>query len=302
MVKHCREFGSPHNTSFFILGSLSIGMLYSFWGYFTGLLEMNLLEGLGLYLSPWTIIFALPYLVYGSFSLYSCFRRYDVVYIRQTPFNAHKFGIFFTSLTAILGIFYSLFFDVFIESVNFPLEPIHVYPDLMLLLLGFISVYFTIRFGIFGARTVIPDISRVVTNIRRQIPVSNRSSAERTISVALPTKKKKSTTTPDKKSKWSSKFEKLKPKAGILTLDDFKCIFCFKLPKLPADAGRGIILCPNCKHPAHADEFKDWLKLSNLCSRCDATIPTRFRRNPKIIPVKEYLKVFKEFSKKTKKK
>ncbi|MFX1310397.1 MAG: hypothetical protein ACFE8C_11910 [Promethearchaeota archaeon] len=94
----------------------------------------------------------------------------------------------------------------------------------------------------------------------------------------------------------SASFEKLKPKAGILSLEDFKCIFCFQLPQL-SDQRRGIVLCPNCKHPAHADEFKDWTKSSPLCSRCDAPIPPSFRRNPKIISAREYIEVINEFKK-----
>ena len=72
-------------------------------------------------------------------------------------------------------------------------------------------------------------------------------------------------------------------------------IFCFDLPKIPSDERRGIILCPNCRHPAHADEFRGWAKASPLCSRCDAPIPPSFLRNPKVIPVKVYLEVIKEY-------
>jgi len=88
------------------------------------------------------------------------------------------------------------------------------------------------------------------------------------------------------------------PKAGILSLEDFKCIFCFELPSIPADERRGIILCPNCRHPAHADEFKGWAQASPLCSRCDAPIPPSFLRNPKVIPIKTYLEVIKEYKRK----
>ncbi|MFX0105165.1 MAG: hypothetical protein ACFE75_06715, partial [Candidatus Hodarchaeota archaeon] len=84
-----------------------------------------------------------------------------------------------------------------------------------------------------------------------------------------------------------------RPKAANLSLEDFKCIFCFKLPELPKDNGRGIILCPNCRYPAHADEFKDWLRTSGLCSRCNAPIPSNYRRNPKIISVKNYIIIYK---------
>jgi hypothetical protein len=94
--------------------------------------------------------------------------------------------------------------------------------------------------------------------------------------------------------------KKCKPKAGKISLEDFKCIICFQLPKLPEDKGRGVVLCPKCKHPSHADEFRDWLKSSTLCSRCDAPIPARFRRTPEIIPIKQYTAVIKYYTKKAK--
>lgn len=87
--------------------------------------------------------------------------------------------------------------------------------------------------------------------------------------------------------------EELRPKGTALTSDDFKCIFCFRMPKLPDDKYRGIVICPNCKRPAHADEFENWARNSPLCSRCDGEIPHSFRRNPKIYTVKEYLDVAK---------
>ena len=91
---------------------------------------------------------------------------------------------------------------------------------------------------------------------------------------------------------------KLKPKGTILFKEDFKCIFCFQLPKLPADAKRGIIICPHCRHPAHADEFKSWLKSSTLCSRCDRPISINFIRNVEIIPTNIYIKAMKVIMKK----
>jgi hypothetical protein len=91
---------------------------------------------------------------------------------------------------------------------------------------------------------------------------------------------------------------KLKPKGTILFKEDFKCIFCFQLPKLPADEKRGIIICPHCRHPAHADEFKSWLKSSTLCSRCDRPISINFIRNIEIIPTNVYIKAMKVIIKK----
>lgn len=88
----------------------------------------------------------------------------------------------------------------------------------------------------------------------------------------------------------------MKPKTGTLSKEDFMCIFCFELPTT-SDKGRGIVLCPHCRYPAHYDEFMKWVRNSNLCSRCDGVIPASFIRNPTIIPVKTYLKVYKHFKK-----
>ena len=92
--------------------------------------------------------------------------------------------------------------------------------------------------------------------------------------------------------------KKLRPKGTILFKEDFKCIFCFQLPKLPADEKRGIIICPHCRHPAHADEFRNWLKSSTLCSRCDRPISINFIRNMEIIPTSVYIKAMKVIMKK----
>ncbi len=319
-AKYAREFRSPHNTSFFVFGPLFIGIFYSLWGRSTGLLRGNLLETSTVQLSPWTLIFAVPYLMYGFFLLYSCLQRYAVVYIGKKSFSARKFGILLSFLTTILGFYFALTF----------------FSGLVFWLLGIISLLLLVVFGIFGGRPAIPDISTV---IRREIPGSSStgstiggssttpggrssttitttaSTTTRTRGTSPTTKKKRSTTTktttavttPTRKktkrkvkSKMSAQFEKLKPKAGILSLEDFKCIFCFQDFK-SEDKERGVVLCPHCRYPAHADEFKDWQKSSNLCSRCDATIPAGFRRKPNVIPVKEYIEIIKEFKKKKRK-
>ena len=94
---------------------------------------------------------------------------------------------------------------------------------------------------------------------------------------------------------------KLTPKGTVLFKEDFKCIFCFQLPTLPADEKRGIVICPHCRHPAHADEFRSWLKSSRLCSRCDRPISINFIQNIEIIPTPVYIKAMKIIMKKGKK-
>ncbi|MFX1239229.1 MAG: hypothetical protein ACFE8P_16135 [Promethearchaeota archaeon] len=132
-----------------------------------------------------------------------------------------------------------------------------------------------------------PAPSRTRPTPSRTRPTPSRPKTTKTISRPAAPSRAKTT--------GSVLFEKYKPKAGILSLEDFKCIFCFQLPKLPADNHRGIVLCPNCRHPAHADEFKEWTQDSPLCSRCDAPIPPSFRRNPVIISAKQYTEVIDEY-------
>lgn len=346
-----RDLNSPLNTGFFVLTPLLIGLLYSFNGYFTGLLEWNIFGNLDIYLSPWILFFAFPYLLYGSFSLYSCCTRYDFVYIGQKPFNARRFGIFLSIVMLLTVFLYILYFYSFLDTWLGPFPPVHTSFDLMLLILCSFTLYLIIRYGFFGTRPNIEQISTRISTRRQRRPVDEpiivpgtplfsnnetslgstpRSTGHATRSTAVssrpherkpreserkpkPAERKprpperqpqvaERKPKPEVKPEIQSKFKKLRPVAGVLSLDDFKCIFCFKLPQLPADQGRAIILCPNCKHPAHADEFKNWLKTSTLCSRCDGTISASFRRNPEIIRMKDYVAVIKAFYNKLQKK
>ncbi len=96
-------------------------------------------------------------------------------------------------------------------------------------------------------------------------------------------------------------YDQLKPNESQITIDDFKCVFCFHLPQVPADERRGIVLCPKCRHPAHADEFRNWMKNSSLCSRCGYPIPEDMRHELEVIPTKEYLEIIGEFTRRAKK-
>lgn len=338
--KEYKEYNSPKNTSFFLLGPLGIGFFYNLWGYFTGLLGENLLENYipFFYVSLWTFIFSFPYLLYGLFIIRACYKKFNVVYlIRTKSMNARKFGIFYTFLILIGILFYIIFFNVILNYFYILVEQVYFYFDIMLLFISLFLGYTFIRHGIFGSARSIPEISQDYINRRRQrfktvsstpirttqrtkpqrtstsIPSRTTPSRPSTARVVTPRTSKPSsarttasrasatgTKVHEPKTATSSEFEKLKPKAGILSLEDFKCIFCFQLPKSPEDNRRGIVLCPNCKHPAHADEFKEWTHDSPLCSRCDASIPPSFRRNPKIITVKQYSEVINEYKRRKK--
>ena len=348
-IKKSREYNSPHNTSFFIFGPLFIGISYSFWGYYTiEILGWNLLEDiLALYFSPWQLIFALPFLLYGIFSIRSLFKKYDFVYIiRYKSLKARKFAIIFIILILISVLFYIIFFNWiigFLEPVVFPNYYYPFWSDLMFwTLIGFLG-YLLIRHGIFGKNRSIPQITTdYIAQRRRQLEraatpaIASTASRQYTSSSSTPSTPRrpvvstKSRTTPRRQKssapirstptrpvttsrrsfvprrqdaklaqspKPSVNFNKLKPKAGILSLDDFKCIFCFQLPS--NEDGRGIVLCPKCRHPAHVDEFQNWCKNSLLCSRCDGNIAANFRQNPVVVSARDYSEIINEFKKGT---
>jgi hypothetical protein len=341
-IKQYREYNSPHNTAFFTIIPVFIGIFYSMWGNFTGLLGENLLEDTYLYLSWWSFLFGSPYILYGSISLYRCFKKYNVIYFGTKSVNARKFGY-------VLGISIISFIIIYWISFYSSIDDTDTYiVDLNLLILLISTILIVIIPGLFGAQSRLPQLTReyitqrtnrlnqltsprsnssprrtrdsVRTTTRSSPTPSTRTVTSRSRSVShssrtTPTTHRRSTTSRSKvstrsvsrgptgtqvRSKQStrkiSNFNIYKPKAARLSSEDFKCIFCFNLPKFPEDKGRGIILCPNCRYPAHADEFKDWLRSSNLCSRCNAPIPVNYRKNPKILSVKNYIVILKHFT------
>ncbi|MFX1572150.1 MAG: hypothetical protein ACFFB0_05335 [Promethearchaeota archaeon] len=330
-IKQYREFNSPHNTAFFTIGPVFIGIFYSTWGNFTGILGENLLEGTGLYLSWWGILFGFPYLVYGSYSLYRCFKKYNVIYFGTKAINARTIGYLLSLIVIFYIIFYWIIFYAVIDFYDSILIPVNFYADLNLILILISTILIFIISGIFGTQRRLPPLTRdyiarrrnrlnhltspqrnsnsrknsIITNgttrSSRITPTTQRRSTQTSIKTTSRTVSRKKTSKPSiipHRTISSRDFNKYKPRAGLLSVEDFKCIFCFHLPKLPEDKGRGIVLCPKCRYPAHADEFKDWMQNSNLCSRCNAIIPSNYRRNPKIISIKNYIIIYKSLLKK----
>ncbi|MFX0034677.1 MAG: hypothetical protein ACFE9I_03425 [Candidatus Hermodarchaeota archaeon] len=330
-IKQYREFNSPHNTAFFIISPIFVGIFYSIWSNFTGILGENLLEGSDLYLSWWSILFGFPYVLYGSISLYRCFKKYHVIYFGTKSIKARTFGYILGLSTIIFIIIYWISFYSVVDFSESLLTPLHFLIDLNLLIFLISTILILIVPGLIGGQTRLPQLSRdyisqrtrrlsrltsprITSTPRRQRESSrssSRSSPSPSISTSTRTSRsvthsvrstpKANRTTVSSRAKASTRtvhrknLDLYKPKAASLSPEDFKCIFCFKLPELPKDNGRGIVLCPKCRYPAHADEFKDWLSNSNLCSRCNAPISGGFRRNPRIISVKNYLIIYRDF-------
>ena len=333
-IKRHREFNSPHNTAFFVIIPLLIGVFYSIWGSFTGILGENLISGSNLYFSFWSLIFGLPFVIYGSHSLYRCFKKYRVIYFGTKSVKARALAFILALSVIIFIILYWIVFYNVSEVFGSPLIPLHFSLDLNLLLLLIMSIFNLFIFGFLGKKSSIPELTRdyIARRTRRindlttprsqtystrrvrqniQTPSTNRTTRTSTIrtqasrtspnsqSRVQRTKTTKKVRTKSSKSTPRVRdMNKFKPKGTFISEEDFKCIFCFKLPKLPEDKNRGVVLCPNCKHPAHADEFKDWMQTSNLCSRCSAPISSSYSRNPKIISVRNYMIIYRYFLKK----
>ncbi|MFX0023200.1 MAG: hypothetical protein ACFE9S_12810 [Candidatus Hermodarchaeota archaeon] len=349
-IKQYREFNSPYNTAFFTIGPVFMGIFYSIWGNFTGLLGENLLEGSNLYLSLWSFLFGFPYVIFGSISLYRCFKKYSVIYFGTKSVKARAFGYIFSFSIILFIIIYWISFYSLVDFYGSLLVPLHFLIDLNLLIFLISTILILIVAGFFGSSTQLPQLtrdyiaqrtqrlnqlatptrnssprthrqtvrtttrtsptptsrnvtrtSRTVSNSSRSTPTGQIQSRSSRVKTSSRTKSTRTSGTPSRRSQGTIKQVNLKiyrPKAANLSIEDFKCIFCFRLPEYPKDNGRGIILCPNCRYPAHADEFIDWLRTSGLCSRCNAPIPLNYRRNPKVISVKNYIVVYKDLLKK----
>lgn len=329
--KRHREFNSPHNTAFFVIIPLLIGVFYSIWGSYTGILGENLIPESNFYFSLWSLIFGLPFVIYGSHSIYRCFKKYNVIYFGTKSVKAKVLGYFLAISIIITIISYWIAFYNVSEFYDPPFTPLRFSLDLNLFLLLIITIFNLIIFGFISKRSNIPTRDYIAQRTRRidslttpstqsygtrtrsrtiQTPTTTtrttRTTTTKPRSRTTPTSRSRSTTTKTTKSVQSQgvrsaprikDFSKYKPKGSFLSEDDFKCIFCFRLPTLSNDKNRGIVICPNCRYPAHADEFKDWMKTSNLCSRCSAPIPSGFRRNPRIITTKNYITIYTHFLK-----
>ena len=307
-MRAAREFNSPHNTAFFIVGSFFISFIYGAWGNFTAFLSENVLgiNVIGFYIPIWTLIFSYPYLLYFTYLCYACFKKYFIVYIGQKSVDSKKFGSVIVLIAFIFEIVYEITLFFSIEELDLYIEPNVIYLDFIRILCAFII--FTLMLKYARAPVVptieVPETPRRVQqtrqrNTRRSTSTQRQrtrpNSSSRQSRKATPTQRVRTRKVTAKKKSFN--YNALRPKAGVLSLEDFKCIFCFQLPSVKNDKGRGIVICPSCKHPAHADEFKEWTKNSPLCSRCDSTISSNYRHNPKIIPVELYVRAIKKFSK-----
>jgi hypothetical protein len=298
-------FNSMQNHAIFVFGTNFIALIFSTWGNFSTLLNESIVDlpVSWIQVSPWTLLFSVPYLFYGTYAVFACFRKYFFVYIGGKSVSSRKFGVFVIIFNVMFEATYLAFLFSYTGTMDIGLDVVSRHVDPFMVLFVLVSIAIAGRY----ARTPsIPDITTPVPAPARARPqpqlaaprpaprpapaahTSNTAAATRPVNVR--------TVTPQSVRIERINIDELRPKAGVLSREDFKCIFCFNLPKIPDDEHRGVVICPTCKHPAHADEFKEWIRSSSLCSRCDAKIPPSFRKKPKIVSVKVYLDAMKQLS------
>ncbi|MBD3353045.1 MAG: hypothetical protein GF364_16310 [Candidatus Lokiarchaeota archaeon] len=349
-IRSLREFNSPHNRGFLIVTALIVGVFYTYWGIFTGILAENLTDNDSLYISLWSLIFGVPYLLYSFIQIWKSFQKYYSIYFGMKSMNARKFAIFCVMFVIIIEIILSLISAGQVEPIDFDFAPNYDTPNYILLIFSILLVLILIVFGFIRKPVDISEISTSEISARmdrvsrraeerarrardterrareadrrrdagrrqkareakrrRELERRKRAQEAKAKSKRRSQKKRKSKRVSSKKKKKAKAaklrfYKRLRPKTTVLTKEDFKCIFCFEIPKYPEDKGRGVVLCPVCNYPAHADEFKEWSQSSPLCSRCDSPIPAKFRRNPKVYSVKDYYQACRFWLKRMKKK
>ena len=142
-----RNRGNSYNTSFFTMSPLVIGLFYSVWGYWTGLPGWNLFGTFPLYCSIWTLVFATPYLTYGLYSLYSCFERYDRIFMGSATIDSHTHGVS-TSILAILLSMCGLLSPVGNQNSHSMWTITHTTPDLLLIIAVAFSAIISLKYVI----------------------------------------------------------------------------------------------------------------------------------------------------------
>lgn len=336
-IKRNRDYLADQNQMILIFGSLFLGNFYGWWGDLTPIFTNSLLPGITwVSLNVWQTIFAAPYLFIGTIFLILCLKKYFYIYLGKKSVSSQGTAIVLSIFFFVSNLVYLLIQQEIIawSPANFYFRESAL--NLLVLLELIISLIIGI-IGILNRPTAVSGYSldRVSNRLneidqqiasadrvanqardredaarrrelerqrRNQLEQQRRRKAQRRQeeikrSTSKPSPSHKSKSQKSRKSLDKKTLLRMKPKTGILTEDDFKCIFCFELPN-SSDSKKGIVLCPNCNYPAHVDEFKEWVKTSSLCSRCDGEIPASFRRNPRVISTSTYLKAYKYWKKK----
>ena len=335
-IRELQGYKSSMNNFAFIFGGVGMGIFYAIWGDYTTILNGNSISG-NINFNTWIVILAIPYMFFSIILLFLCISKYSSIYFGDKSINPRTFIIFTSVTYLLIDFFYLLMSQGVISDIIDIFDPetsalnLAILLNLLILIFYFILIIAkrqptTSRFSMNRVSNRLSNIDRRIEDAdnyvnsarrgERNAQVQARQEKERKkrqkeqerTRIIRANKVKKSSSSPriqsstssssSSSSKSSRKRELLamKPKTGMLSNDDFKCIFCFELPTT-SDGHHGIVLCPNCRYPAHVDEFKNWVRTSNLCSRCDGVIPSNFRRNPKIIPINKYLRAYKFWKK-----
>ena len=159
-IKQHREFNSPYNTAFFVILPLFIGIFYSIWGSYTSLLGENLIMNSNFYFSLWSLIFGFPFVLYGSHSLYRCFKRYSVIYFGRRAVKARIIGYLLSCLIISGIILYWIIFYSIIEFYNSLLIPLRFSLNINLLVMLILTILILIIFGLLNPQRQLTPLTR----------------------------------------------------------------------------------------------------------------------------------------------
>ncbi len=311
------SFNSMKNHALFVSGTNFFALIYSAWGNFSTIMGGSIPNSpvSWIQVNGWMLLFSVPFYLYGTYSIYACYRKYFFVYIGEKSVNSKKFGVLVVVFNTIFEIvYYAILFYAYDSTIT-KLDIISLHVDPLGILFLLVSIGIAVRYG---RSPSIPDIRAPLPSpVRARPRPQPQTIAPRPAQPARPAQYSQPARPAQPARSWDSgmsrrvsvrvaapqavrvervNLDELRPKGSVLSREDFKCIFCFNLPKSPDDDDRGIVICPSCRHPAHADEFREWTRNSGLCSRCDAKLPENFRKRPRIVSVKVYLDAMKRLS------
>ena len=192
--------------------------------------------------------------------------RYPNIFIFRKRFPSETLVLYSVSITVV---FTAIWFNQRVVEIS---ALMFLFTNLFL----FIQ-YYVLHFTYIPFRRVSRSSSaRTQSPSQRQVSQRPRVSSSQTQSRVVTPRRTQSTTVqvappvsiPEKTTKKLSPalIASLTPAGQNISLDDFRCIFCYEFP---VEQNKLVVICPQCKHPSHADEFQKWSLVANICSRCN---------------------------------
>ena len=223
-----------------------------------------------LFLNIFSMIFCIPFFLILSILIRRYYSgRYPNIFIFRKRFPSETLVLYSASITAVFTVIWFNQRIVEISALIFIFVNLFLFVQYYVLHLTFIpfrrlSRSPPIRTQLSSQRQA-SQRPRVASSQAHSRVVTPRRTNSTTIRVSAPV------SIPDKKMKKLSPalIASLTPAGQNISLDDFRCIFCYEFP---VEQNKLVVICPQCKHPSHADEFQKWSAVANICSRCNKSL------------------------------